>query len=207
MNTRDYKFSAPGEFFHVYNRGNAKDIVFVDDLDYRFFLLKIRQNLIPGERVSRHFRPLPDNSFDLVAYCLMPNHFHILIKQNREIPTSKLLGKVCTSYAMYFNRKYERVGHIFQDQFKQSHIDSNRYLTWLSAYIHNNPVKAKLVDRPKRWEYSSYSDFVEQRDTGSFVKPDIILNQFSNSSEYKNFVLEALDTEQEVVSEELLLDF
>ncbi|MEK9209095.1 MAG: transposase, partial [Patescibacteria group bacterium] len=114
MLTRDYKSSAPGEYYHAYNRGNAKEPVFLDDDDYRFFLLRLDQNLSSDIAVNRHFRPLPPNSFSLISYCLMPNHFHLLLRQDRDIPTSKLIGKICTSYSMYFNKKYGRVGHVFQ---------------------------------------------------------------------------------------------
>ena len=206
MNTRDYKLSAPGEFFHVYNRGNAKENIFLDEEDFKFFLLRLKQNLIPSDDVSRHFKPLPPNSFDLVAYCLMPNHFHFLIKQNTDLPISKLMGKLCTSYGMYFNKKYRRVGHIFQDQFRQINIDSNNYLAWLSAYIHNNPVDAGLTKKPEDWGWSSYSCFINSSSGGKFVKPQIILDQYGSGSEYEVFIAEVSNIKRASIPEDFLLD-
>ena len=117
MFTRDYKTFAPGEFFHIYNRGNNKQDIFIEDSDYEFFMLRLKQNLYPDKFDELKIQPLPSNSFSLISYCLMPNHFHLLIRQNSEIPTSKLMLKICSSYSKVFNKKYERVGHIFQDQF------------------------------------------------------------------------------------------
>jgi putative transposase len=160
MNTRDYKKCAPGEYYHIYNRGNAKDVIFRDRDDYQFFLLRLQQAL--GKAVSKRnwSEPLPPDAFSIVAYCLMPNHFHFLIRQNMEYPTSKLMVKVCTSYVKYFNNKYGRVGHLFQDQFKQKNVAENGYLLWLSAYIHRNPVSAGLAHRPEDWQWSSVREYL-----------------------------------------------
>src|SRR3989344_4039803 len=96
MNNRDYKISASGQYYHIYNRGNAKQNIFLDDSDYKFFLLRLKQNIFPSEIENKKFRinPLPPNSFSILAYCLMPNHFHFLIRQNRDIPTGKLMLKL-----------------------------------------------------------------------------------------------------------------
>ena len=206
MQTRDYKKSAPGGFFHIYNRGNARENIFLDDEDFAFFLLRLRQNLAPDKSVGRYFRPLPTNSFELIAYCLMPNHFHLLIKQGGDIPTSKLLGKLCTSYAIYFNRKYDRVGHIFQDQFKQIQVDSNKYLTWLSAYIHNNPVMAGLTEHPEDWRWSSYQEYVDSQKKIMPIKSEIVLGQYKSPLEYKEFVESVLLVQHDNISSDLLLD-
>ena len=93
----------------------------------------------------------------------MNNHFHILIEQCSDIPISKLISKICTSYAMYINRKHKRVGHIFQDQFKAVLIESDPQLMWTSAYIHMNPVKDGLVKHPSEYIWSSYNDYVNGR--------------------------------------------
>src|SRR3989344_4815697 len=90
-----------------------------------------------GQRGGLWVRPIPKGSFTILAYCLMPNHFHILIRQNLKIPIGQLMIKVCTSYAKYFNHKYNRVGNIFQDTFKAKVIETDEYLSYLSAYIHN----------------------------------------------------------------------
>ena len=207
MNTRDYKKFAAGEYYHVYNRGNAKQNIFRDNADFHFFLLRLRQNLFPDEKAKLRLQPLPPNSFSLICYCLMPNHFHFLIRQNEEIPMSKLLLKICTSYSKYFNKKYESVGHIFQDQFKQVWVGDNEYLTWLSAYIHQNPKVAGLANDIKKYPWSSYLDFIGERND-SLCKKEIILNQFNSAGDYENFVSDSFDIiKNGKLARELLLDY
>ncbi len=188
MNTRDYKQCAPGEYYHIYNRGNAKDLIFRDEEDYEFFLLRLTQILGVSVRKNRWDRPLPPDSFSCIAYCLMPNHFHLLLRQNKDIPTSVLMTRVCTSYAIYFNKKYERVGHLFQDQFKQKNVQENEYLLWLSAYIHQNPVKAGMVSRAAEWQWSSMRGYASGVQNG-LVANDIVLDQLSGVS-YADWLLD-----------------
>lgn len=111
MGNRDYKNFGAGEYYHIYNRGNGKQDIFLSQDDFNFFILKLNQNLFPIIYKQRYFRspPLPENCFSLICYCLMPNHFHLLIRQNKEITTSKLILRVCTSYSKYFNKKYDKV--------------------------------------------------------------------------------------------------
>src|SRR6266576_807249 len=109
MNTRDYKQFNAGAFYHVFNRGTAKMNIFCDNTDYALFLNRLEENIysqeksFPTKKFGYIRKVLPANSFDLVCYCLMPNHFHLLIRQNTELPVSKLIAKICTSYAKYFN--------------------------------------------------------------------------------------------------------
>ncbi len=209
MGIRDYKQFGMGEYFHIYNRGNGKNKVFLDEEDYQFFILRLNQNLFPDTYKTKYSysTPLPKNSFSMICYCLMPNHFHFLIKQNREIPTSKLMLKVCTSYSKYFNKKYKSVGHIFQDQFKQIWVDDNSYLVWLSAYIHENPGVAGLVSNSSRYNWSSYSDFVGLKRGSIKCDREIILEQFIGPKNYCDFV----DSSAKIIKERkdlesLLLD-
>jgi putative transposase len=205
MQTRDYKQCAPETYYHIYNRGNGKDVVFKDHDDYSFFLLRLRQNLAPDGHEPRMFRPLPKNSFSLVAYCLMPNHFHLLIRQNQEIPTSKLIGKLCTSYSKYFNQKYTRVGHVFQDQFKQITVDNNRYLLWLSVYIHLNPQEAGIVTHPEMYNYSSIANYIQPNNPG-LISDDIVRAQFPDGEKYRDFLLEGIKNKEPELPPALLLD-
>lgn len=188
MYTRDYKNSAPGQCYHIYNRGNAREKIFRDSDDYRLFLLRLRQNIKPNGNEGRFFRPLPLGAFSLIAYCLMPNHFHLLIRQNQDISTSVLMGKVCTSYSKCFNKKYDRVGHIFQDQFKQRVIEDNEYLMWLSAYIHLNPAESEIVQNAFEYPWSSAEAFCASKNN-ELVEADIIKEQLRGS--YRSFLAEA----------------
>ena len=203
MNTRDYKQCGAGEYYHIYNRGNAKDNIFLDEADFQFFLLRLKQNLGLEKKVNRHFRPLSPDSFSIIAYCLMPNHFHLLVKQNLDVPTGKLLSKLCTSYSMYFNKKYDRIGHVFQDQFKQKNIQNDMYLLWLSAYIHLNPVWAGIVKNANQYQWSSVRDYLcAGGGVAKIVKPEIILGQIAMNS-YKDFLIEA----QKIGEEKFDLEF
>lgn len=210
MRGRDYKQFGKGEYFHIYNRGNANEDIFLDDEDFNFFILRLKQNLFPEENPSnKRINFLPADSFSLICYCLMPNHFHLLIRQNTEIPTSKLLLKVCTSYSIYFNKKYKRSGHVFQDRFKQILVTEDRYLIWLSAYIHQNPKIINLVRNLEDYYWSSYREFIGLEKNG-FCTKDIILDQFDNFREYKKFVESSYDTikkrKEAMKLEELFID-
>ncbi len=190
MNTRDYKMFAPGCYYHVYNRGNAKELVFKDDEDYRFYLYRLKENMVgqPLGKVGRYVRRvLPVGAFTLVAYCLMPNHFHLLIRQNTQIPVHELLLRLSTGYSKYFNKKYNRVGHVFQDQFKAILVDTDEYLLWLAAYIHANPVVGNLTALPEAYSWSNYPDMVGIR-SGTLCESSIILKQFKSGAQYRDFV-------------------
>lgn len=195
MNTRDYKQFGEGVYYHIFNRGNGKENIFLDDDDFRFFMLRLRQNLFPDEKSKERLSSLPDNSFSLVSYCLMPNHFHLLLKQNTDIPTSKLLLKICTSYSMYFNKKYDHVGHIFQNRFKQIVIEDDSYLKWLTCYIHQNPKVAGLVTDLNKYQWSSYGEFLYNRK--GLCEKGIILEQFKNDKEFQQFT----ETSYEIIKE------
>ena len=184
MNTRDYKLFRPGECYHIYNRGDNREEVFLDDMDYASFLkrMKLVLGLLDPAIVKLRLRPLPSNSFTVLSYCLMPNHFHFLIRQEANVPIGELMSKVNTSYAKYFNAKYERVGNIFQDTFKAKHVDSDSYLTYLSAYIHNNPTQ------PFEYVYSSLPEYLGTRN-GNLCNPTFILKYFKgNRNDYRKFV-------------------
>ncbi len=195
MKNRDYKQFAAGEYYHIYNRGNGKQDIFYDDQDHLNFLKRLKIVLgltkmpfVRGQRASlSRMQALPNNAFTVVSYCLMPNHFHILLRQNSIVPVSKLLLKVCSSYSKYFNKKYQRVGHLFQDQFKAVHIDNDSHLLWLSAYIHNNPVVSGVVEKLEDYPWSSYLDYIGKRQ-GTLIGTTIVMEQFSSPEEYAKFV-------------------
>jgi putative transposase len=196
MNNRDYKQFAPNQYYHVFNRGVGKMDIFRDEQDWKFFLFRLKEILFPSTptmgtivKPKNGYIPksLPAGAFSLVAYCLMPNHFHFLVRQNQITPVSKMISKLCTSYSKYFNQKYERVGSVFQGAFKAIVVENDAYLLWLSAYIHNNPRTAGLVERSETWLWGSYMDYLGLRG-GKLCNKDSILGQLKNSFEYKNFV-------------------
>jgi len=192
MKNHYYENFGPGEFYHVYNRGNAKEKIFMDADDYKFFLLRLKQNLFPEENDELRIQKLPDKSFSLIGYCLMPNHFHFLIKQNNQIPISKLMTKLCTSYSMYFNKKYNRVGHVFQNRFKHILIQNDEYLKWLSCYIHQNPKVGGIIQCLEDYRWSSFGQYIYGKGDIS-CENDIVLCHFKSSEEYKRYVNESYE--------------
>lgn len=209
MNHRDYRQSGANSFHHIYNRGNGKMDIFLDDDDYCSFIGLLEENILgkKGYFGSRFFKPLPESShlkgkeytrkllplgsFEIVCFCMMPNHFHLLIRQVGELKISKLMAKVCTSYSKRFNKKYEHIGHIFQDQFKSVLVENNNQILHLSAYIHSNPEVADLIKESDEWKFSSYPNFLNLEEYNLCSK-DIILEQFADIQSYKKFVQESV---------------
>lgn len=191
MINRDYKKFTSGNILHIYNRGNNKEKIFLDEQDYKAFLFRIGLSLgfTEKELNNEKFIAMPysriritnakKGNFKIHAFSLMPNHFHLLIEQIGDIPISNLMLKICTSYAKYFNKKYKRVGHIFQDQFKAVLIKNNSQLMWTSAYIHMNAVKDDLVDHPSQYMWSSYTDFADDRNL-LITNKGLLLATFEN---------------------------
>ncbi|MBN2094295.1 MAG: transposase [Candidatus Zambryskibacteria bacterium] len=175
MNNRDYKNFAPGCIYHIYNRGNNKETLFRDKQDYRAFLFRLglvlgidkddlaNCEIIKSPKSRIRLRSFKPNYFKIHAFCLMPNHFHILIEQCGEESISKLVAKLSTSFSKYINLKYKRVGQVFQDQFKSVYVNTNSQLMLVSSYIHMNPVKDRLTESPEKYDWSSFNDFIFDR--------------------------------------------
>lgn len=188
MRYRDYKNFRPNNYYHIYNRGNNKQDIFLEPADYFQFIKRIKiilqQDINQTRLTQSSIKPLPKNSFVIIAYCLMQNHFHFLIRQNSNIGINRLISKLCTSYAIYFNKKYGRVGRVFQDKFKAKHIDDERYLLHLTAYIHNNP------NSPLNYKFSSFNEYIGVINN-KITDSQTILSYFSGDVDaYKKFVLD-----------------
>ncbi len=200
--SRNFYFS-PGEFYHVYNRGTEKRKIFLTNHDYKRFLnlLYLANNTSPVPfqlRGSTSYNVFllerKDTLVDICAYCLMPNHFHLIIHEKEEGGISRFMQKLTTGYTMYFNTKNERNGSLFQGRFKASHVDSDRYLTYLIAYLHLNPIKivnskwkeSGIINKDEarefldKYEYSSYLDYCGME---RIQKKIIDINTLPNHSE------------------------
>ena len=119
----------------------------------------------------------------------MPNHFHLLVEQCSDIPISKLISKICASYSKYVNNKYNLIGHTFQDCFKAVLIEDNPQLMWTSTYIHMNPVKDGLVKNPEEYKWSSYKDFISERNL-PIISKELLIKTFGNQ---KDLIRETLN--------------
>lgn len=132
--------------YHIMIRGIDRQNIFFEPEDYRKLLYQLGDCKEKG-------------AFELYAYCLMPNHIHLLIKEGAE-PIAETFRRIGSKYVMWFNTKYERVGHLFQDRFKSEEVEDDEYFLTVLRYIHFNPVKAKLVKHPREYTYSSYSAYI-----------------------------------------------
>lgn len=191
-------------YYHIYNRGVEKRDIFLDEQDCKVFLhyLKLylspieelKDNIIINSRILRFIRLNLSQEVNLLSFALMPNHIHLQIKQRTHDGIIKLMRRLTTSYVMYFNKKYGRVGGLFQNTYKAILIQEEAYLLHLSRYIHLNPFKL-----PKNLinflEFSSYPYYLGQKNA-SWVKPKEILDYFRSAQNigdkdmlsYQNFV-------------------
>jgi len=219
MSARKISFST-GEYYHIYSRGVDKRVIFMDTYDYcRFVALLYACNSTKAVDINTHLRE--GHSFpeiyseerggelvDISAYCLMSNHFHLLLHEKVEDGITKFMWKLLTAYAMYFNKKNKRTGALFEGRFKAKHADTDEYLKYLFAYIHLNPVKIidpkwkenGIQDRVAAqefltdYEYSSYFDW-----QGGTRPESKILNRkaapeyFETVKEFNDFVGEWLN--------------
>ena len=172
MPRRDLTFQ-PDHCYHLYNRGNDRKLIFFERENYLHFLRLMRRHLI-------------ERSLDVLAYCLMPNHYHLLV-QCRTGEVSGAMQRLSMAYTKAMNRRYKRVGSLFQGQFGAIAVDSDEYLYRLTRYIHLNPVKAGLVADPRDWEFSSYLEYAGLR-SGTLPKLDVLQQKFAPEVEYQRFL-------------------
>lgn len=206
---RKFSFSV-GEFYHVYSRGNNKTDIFLSDTDRKRFqkLLFVCNSSKPivfktiqGLTLDKIERGV--NLVDIGAYCLMPNHFHLLLREKQEGGTSLFMQKLATAYSMYFNKKNGRTGKLFEGVFRAKHTDTDEYLKYLFAYIHLNPVKIidpvwkenGIIDRQKakehlgNYEYSSYIDYQGViRPEMKIINREAVPEYFASAKDFDDFV-------------------
>lgn len=194
------------QYYHIYNRGTEKRALFEGTTDRRRFLKTLRYYQIAGPKpkFSNYFKlelfkiDPSKKIVEILCYCLMPNHFHLLIKQLRDGGITEFLSKVSNSYTKYFNTKYNRVGPLFQGEFKAVLVESDEQLLHLSRYIHLNPLSAFLVKNLDDYEWSSFKEY-----TGGAVglcAKDGILGFFKSPKSYQQFVLDQADYGQTLES-------
>ncbi len=123
---------------------------------------------------------------DLVSYCLMPNHFHLLVRQHDNNGISELMRCLNTKYVMYFNKRHSRVGGLYQDAYKACFVDSDSYLMHLSRYIHLNPKGLRRSH--KVFPYSSYKYYIDKKKPPIWLKPESVMELFKNKTQYAEFV-------------------
>lgn len=192
-------------FYHVFNRGVEKRIIFSDNNDYKRFLQTLYYYQFKGPKPKfsnrDRFKTIDFTNnpiiIKVVSYCLMPNHFHFLIKQVGENGIKEFMQKVINSYTKYFNTKYSRVGHLFQGMFKAVPIESNEQLLQVSRYIHLNPYTSNLTKELENYIYSSYPHFIGLINDPLCISSDV-LNFFKDQQDYRQFVQSSISYNQEI---------
>ncbi len=181
---RQLRIEYPGAFYHVVSRGNQKQPIVKDDSDKAAFINYL-------SRANEKFRAI------FHAFCLMENHYHLII----ETPhgnLSMIMHFINTSYTIYFNKKHDRVGHLFQGRFKAILIETDSYAQELSRYMHLNPVRAEIVALPEEYPWSSYREYAGQRGATPWLNTALVLGYFGDTIEkakkrYKEYVHDAID--------------
>ena len=206
------------EFYHIFNRGNDRKIIFPAHEDLMRFAQGLEEfnTLEPiGSIYANNFKkanpslrspaPKSDKIVNIVCYCINLNHYHLILEQRIDRGIEKFMHRLGTGYSNFFNKKYRRTGSLFEGRFKAVHIDSNEYLLHLSAYVNLNNQAHQLKDIACKSSWPEYSD--EEHDQ-KFCAKDIILNQFQTRAEYKQFAEKSLVDilEKKELQQELLLE-
>lgn len=197
------KIFVEDSYYHIYNRGLNKMDICRDDEDYRVMLNLLKRVLGSEEETDFQKRPYPNyhNDLDLLSYCLMPNHYHLLIRtKSKPRLLSELMRSVLTSYVMYFNKKYDRTGPLFGKRYRASMITSDDYLWHISRYIHLNPLD--INEDYKTYPYSSVSYFTGAK-SSDWVDPGELADMFEEAKQdYGEFLEDYIDRKTELKEQE-----
>lgn len=167
----------PGKFYHVFNRGNNGENIFIEQTNYQYFITQYIKHVSPMVKTF--------------AYCMLRNHFHILIRvrdsniDNIEKRVSKSFSNMFNAYSRAFNNRYNRHGSLFERPFKRKPVETGDYLLQVVYYIHANPIKHDFVDRIEDWPFSSYHSYISNKKTKLDKKE--CLSWFNNLKEFKDY--------------------
>ena len=161
-------------FYHIYNRGVNRQAIFFGERNYRFFIQRLRAYFSPEHA-------------DIVAYCLMPTHYHLLVQVRTNDFGKTVMHPLSTSYTKAVNREQGRVGPLFQGKYKARLVATDAYLRNVTRYIHRNPVEAGYVQDLTSWPYSSYPDYIGLRD-GALPNSHLILRSYRSATAYRQAV-------------------
>jgi len=181
------KIYGEDQYYHLYNRGANRQQIFIEPSDYAYFLSLFKRHLAGNNTNNPNYRVYKkyENEVEIVAYCLMPNHFHLLCYLKDPQGIVHLMRSVMTAYTMYFNKKYKRSGRLYESNFLATRIDSDTYLWHVSRYIHLNPIDAGLDYLT--YEYSSIAYFAGSKHT-SWVHTERLIDNAKDKKEYIEFL-------------------
>jgi len=169
---------APGHYYHIYNRGAGQQLIFREEDNY-LFVLRLMKMYTSALHIT------------VIAYCLMPNHYHFLLRQDDEQSAGLLPQRVFNRYAKAFNKRYHYTGTLFEGRYKAVLVDKDDYLLHLCRYIHANPVKDGIVSRLEEWPYSNYLEWIRSRN-GTLFDPHFVQEHFPVAQAYGRFVMDYL---------------
>jgi REP element-mobilizing transposase RayT len=177
MPKRKINFVKDG-YYHIYNRGAGRQSIFREERNY-IYLLRLLKKVTAESDVT------------VIAYCLLPNHYHWLLRQDGDTSAGKVPARVFGSYSQAFNSAYERTGTLFEGPYQAIVVDNDAYLLHLCRYIHLNPVRHGMVDTPQDWPYSNYLEWLGQR-PGTMVDKGFVQDHFDTPLAYQVFVSDLL---------------
>jgi len=163
-----------GNYYHIYNRGAGRQRIFHEHRNY-VYLLRLLKSVTRECEVT------------VIAYCLLPNHYHWLLRQDGETPLGKVPARVFGSYSQAFNHAYGRSGTLFEGPYKALAVDTDAYFVNLCSYIHLNAVHHGLVDTPEDWPYSNYLEWIDKR-PGTLVDKALVRSYFASPQDYEQFI-------------------
>jgi len=175
------------QYYHVYNRGTNKQDIFLEPEDRFYFLSLLKRHLSTEPEIDSHKRPFAkfDNDIELIAFCLMPNHFHLLCYLKEPEGLVRLMRSIMTAYTMYFNKKYQRTGGLYEGVFLASRITNDGYLWHVSRYIHLNPMD--LGQDFRGYPYSSIDYFTGTKHA-NWLHPEKLVQTKQEKEQYLEFV-------------------
>lgn len=177
------KLFVPEAYYHIYARGSSKQLIFVDNIDFAYMQKLFVRYLSPKPQQDKNGVDYPHyfGRIELLAYCLMGNHFHLLLWQQESTDVSRFMKSLMTSYSRYFNLRHKRSGPLFESRYKASHITTDFYLQHISRYIHLNP---------RYWQRYPYSSlqYYYQKQSPEWIAPAKIANLFEGKSDYLDFL-------------------
>ena len=183
---RPYRLQGEGYLYHIASRGNDRKRIYVGKYDYEKFL----EYLIKAKEKYK---------FYIYAYCLMSNHYHLLIETTQP-NLSRIMQYINTAYSVYYNKKRNRSGHLFQGRYKSIIIEGDSYFLELTRYIHLNPVRAGMSETPEGYKWSSFRGYMSKKGDSVIDRQEIMRYYKINPSKYKKFVLEGMDKKADILS-------
>ncbi len=199
-----------GQIYHIFNRGIDGRITFQDSHEYSRFVQALGFYIYstPPVKLSRFIclndlskeklndKPWGEKLVSVICYCVMPNHFHFMLKQEVDGGISGFMSQLLNSYTRYFNTKNDRIGQLFLDQFKNVLIENENQLLHISRYIHLNPFSSGVVNtlsELEKYKYSSFNEYIGKTKTSTFCETGIISSFFKKKELYKKFVFDNAD--------------